>query len=244
MVLLNDSFAALAPAVQEGQRIINGMHDILKLFLTRIATVGLVLVSSLLIGEFPLELRAGSLLNLLSVGIPTMVLAAWARPGPAPKGRLFHFVLTPALATSAIGLLLFYGVIEALIVQQIGTITPHIPQEQLMLIYAAVVPVARTTLTTFLVCCGLLLVVFVEPPTDWWTGGDVLSGDWRPSLLAGVLQAAFVVIAAVPGLRAGFGLVVLPPLAVGFTALALAIWLLLVRWLWRTRAIDRFIGRA
>ena len=244
MVLLNDSFTALAPAVQEGQRIINGMHDILKLFLTRIATVGLVLVSSLLIGEFPLELRAGSLLSLLSVGVPTMVLAVWARPGPAPKERLFHFVLTPALVTSAIGLLLFYGVIEALIVQHIGTITPHIAQEQLMQIYAAVVPVARTALTTFLVCCGLLLVVFVEPPTAWWTGGDVLSGDWRPSILAGVLLAVFVAIAAVPGLRAGFGLVELPPIAVGLVTAALAAWLLLVRWLWRTRAIERFIGRA
>jgi hypothetical protein len=126
-----------------------------------------------------------------------MVLAVWARPGLAPKGRLFHFVLTPALVTSAIGLPLFYGVIEALIVQQIGTITPHIPQEQLMQIYAAVVPVARTTLTTFLVCCGLLLVVFVEPP-----------------------------------------------IAVGLVAATLAAWLLLVRWLWRTRAIDLFLGRA
>ena len=112
-----------------------------------------------------------------------------------------------------------------------------------MQIYAAVVPVARTTLTAFLVCCGLLLVVFVEPPTAWWTGGDVLSGDWRPSILAGVLLAVFMLIAAVPGLRAEFGLVALPPIAVGLVATALAAWLLLVRWLWRTRAIDRFIGR-
>ncbi len=37
IILVNDSFAALGPAVQEGQRIVNGMQDILKLFLTRIA---------------------------------------------------------------------------------------------------------------------------------------------------------------------------------------------------------------
>ena len=42
LVLMQDSFAAVAQAVEEGQRILNGMQDILKLFLTRIATVGLV----------------------------------------------------------------------------------------------------------------------------------------------------------------------------------------------------------
>ena len=48
IVLMQDSFAALSPAVQEGQRISSGMNDILKLFLTRIATVGLLF----LIGRF------------------------------------------------------------------------------------------------------------------------------------------------------------------------------------------------
>src|SRR6185369_7049028 len=40
LVLMQDSFGAVAQAVEEGQRILNGMQDILKLFLTRIATVG------------------------------------------------------------------------------------------------------------------------------------------------------------------------------------------------------------
>ena len=103
IVLMQDSFAALAPAVAEGQRISNGMYDILKLFLTRIGTVGLLILSSLVLGEFPLALRQGSLLNLLSVGIPTILLALWARPGPPPKGGLFkqiaQFVVTPVLIT-------------------------------------------------------------------------------------------------------------------------------------------------
>src|SRR5579871_2154375 len=44
IVLVNDSFAALAPAVVEGQRILNGMQHILKLFLARISTVALVIM--------------------------------------------------------------------------------------------------------------------------------------------------------------------------------------------------------
>jgi len=60
IVLTEDSFAALAPAVEEGQRIINGMFDIIGLFLARIATMGLVIVSSLVIGIFPIALRNAS----------------------------------------------------------------------------------------------------------------------------------------------------------------------------------------
>src|SRR5439155_16901795 len=45
IVLLGDSFAALPPAFQEGQRILNGMQDIMKLFLTRLLYVILLLIS-------------------------------------------------------------------------------------------------------------------------------------------------------------------------------------------------------
>ena len=88
IVLMDDSFASLAPAVLEGQRIVNGMTDILRLYLARICTMGLLIVSSLVIGFFPLALRQGSLIVLLSVGIPTVALAIWARPGATKPERL------------------------------------------------------------------------------------------------------------------------------------------------------------
>ncbi len=81
IVLLNDSFASLAPAVSEGQRIVNGMQDILKLFLARIGTMSLIILSALVVGAFPINLRHGSLTTFFTVGIPTVLLALWARPG-------------------------------------------------------------------------------------------------------------------------------------------------------------------
>ena len=81
LVLMQDSFGAVAQAVEEGQRILNGMQDILKLFLTRIATVGLVVVSSLVVITFPIELRNASALTVFTVGIPSALLALWAQPG-------------------------------------------------------------------------------------------------------------------------------------------------------------------
>ena len=54
MVLLGDSFAALPRAVQEGQRVINGMHQILTLFLTRVSLFTLLI---LLLPGFPFSPR-------------------------------------------------------------------------------------------------------------------------------------------------------------------------------------------
>ena len=187
IVLMDDSFASLAPAVLEGQRIVNGMTDILRLYLARICTMGLLIVSSLVIGFFPLALRQGSLIVLLSVGIPTVALAIWARPGTQSRKdllpSLLHFVLPPMIMSTIIGLVLFYGVYVLLV-------TPlHLDYWDLFIrtsnpIIHTPVTNAQSALSAFLVFAGLLLVIFVEPPTPWWTGGDVLSGDWRPTWLA------------------------------------------------------------
>jgi len=221
------------------------MYAILKLFLTRIATVGLVMLSSLVIGEFPLALRQGSLLNLLSVGIPTILLALWARPGRSPKGRPFqqivHFVITPVLITSAIGLLLFCGSF-LLLLQRAGAFVAPLTEAQAIMFLDAARPIAQTALTAFLVICGLFLVIFVEPPTEWWTGGDTLSGDWKPTILAVGLMAAFALINAVPQIRVLFALAPLGWIELGLIAVSLAVWLPLVRLLWRHRLIARFLG--
>src|SRR4030095_9208627 len=124
LVLMQDSFGALAPAVTEGQRIVNGMQDILKLFLTRIATMAMVIVSALVIGEFPLQLRQGSLVTLFSVGIPTVLLAVGSRPGAVGRGalpqRLFHFIVTPVIVTTLFALFIFYGALVAEIISHTG----------------------------------------------------------------------------------------------------------------------------
>jgi ATPase, P-type (transporting), HAD superfamily, subfamily IC len=44
IVLLNDSFAALPPAFLEGQRIVNGMQDIVRLFLVRVFYMALIIL--------------------------------------------------------------------------------------------------------------------------------------------------------------------------------------------------------
>lgn len=239
VVLMQDSFAVLVPAVAEGQRILNGMQDILKLFLTRISTVGLVILSALVVGAFPLELRQGSLVTFFSVGVPAIALAFWAQPGPTSKERLMrrllHFILPPVLLTSTIGLALFVST-YALELARAG----NIEASNAALLADSLA--AQTTLTAFLVYCGLFLVIFVEPPSPWWTGGSRLSADRRPVFLAVGMMVAFALMDFVPLLRRIFLLAPLGPYEYLLLGLALVIWVFGVRWFWRARLLSRYLS--
>lgn len=243
LVLMEDSFGALAPAVTEGQRIVNGMQDILRLYLTRIATMAMVILSALAIGIFPLELRQGSLVTLFSVGIPSVLLAIWARPGAVERGslagRLFHFILTPVMVTTLLSLLLFYGTLAAELLRQ-GA--PNLAESADGPLYAAALLTAQSTLVSFLVFVGLLTVVFVEPPTEWWTGGEEFGGDWKPTILAGILTVLFFVIVFVKPLREIFALSELGAPELGAAVLLAVVWMMLVRWLWRKRLLAKYLG--
>ena len=244
IVLMEDSFAPLVPAVLEGQRILNGMRTILQLFLVRIVSVGAIVFSSLVIGEFPLALRHGSLVTLFSVGLPTVLLAVWAQPGVSPKGsfsgRLFHFVIAPVVLTTVLALLLLYGTL-LLDVSRMGALPPDAALSVLTA-NAAARTTAQSTLAVFLVFVGLFLVIFAEPPSPWWTGGNPLSGDRRPTYLALALMAVFLVLLAVPPLRSLFALAPLDLPHIGLVALSLLAWLFAVRALWRTRFLVRVLG--
>jgi cation-transporting ATPase E len=239
MVLLNDSFAALPAAFREGQRILRGMQDIMRLFLTRTFYVTMVIIAALLVGApFPVIPKHNFILALLTVGIPTLALAAWAQPAiPAQRSRwpgqpvsslraIRHFVFPAAFTVTAVSLGVY---IYALLIGGAGLPT----HEQTMF--------ARTALTTVTVLCGLLLIVFVEPPSAWWAGGDELSGDWRPAALAGLMLIAYALALGLPGLRGFFALVPLPITDLALIAAAVLLWALTLRIVWRHRWFERLL---
>jgi cation-transporting ATPase E len=116
---------------------------------------------------------------------------------------------------------------------------PAAGEEQFL--YQTIVPIGRTALLSFLIATGLLLVVFVEPPTEWWVGGDELSGDWRPTLVAlgcALLYGAGLLIAP---LRAWFNLSLPGPLSFALIGAATLAWLFLLRWIWRSNGLERFL---
>jgi cation-transporting ATPase E len=237
IVLLDDSFAALPPSVQEGRRIITGMQDILKLFLTRVFAVTLMILSVGMLASFPFSPKHITILTLFTVGIPSIALAAWARPGAIRREgllrRLWHFVLPASLTLGLAGLAVFLAYsflgsgVHLAIVRMGGS--------------EADLGVSQSAMTHFALLCGLFLIVFAQPPTRFWVGGDELSGDRRPALLALVLLAAYVVILALPPLRGFFDLASLGGWSYLLLGAAAAVWAFLLRWIWRAGWMERFL---
>jgi cation-transporting ATPase E len=226
IVLLGDSFETLPVAVEEGQRIQNGLRDILKLFLTRVLTVAILLIGIALLGGFPFDPKHISVLTTLTVGIPSIGLATWARPGVLRRGSvtrsLLHFVLPASLTLSLAGLAAYLFVA---LTDPVGALAR-----------------AQTALTVMAVPCGLLLLPFVEPPTRFWEGGDSLAGDWRPTILAAALFAAFMGLLVIQPLRSFFGLTPLTGEEYIVIGCIVVVWALVLRFTWRTRLLDRFLG--
>jgi cation-transporting ATPase E len=225
MVLLNDSFGVLPSAFMEGQRIINGMYDVVRLLLSRtLYLIFLIVSASVMQLNFPISPKHSSILAILTVGIPTVALVAWARPGN-PPGRLIraitHFVVPASLTIAFIGIETYLGYVS---------VTND-------------VPLAQTVLTTILMLCGIVLIPFVEPPTKGWVGGDDFSGDWRPTILAGIMLAIFVAIMAVPSLRNLFELQALGIQDIGIILAIVTAWAFGLRFIWRAKVLERLAGQ-
>jgi cation-transporting ATPase E len=221
MVLLDDSFSALPAAVVEGQRIISGMQDSLHLFLSRAMYMAIVIFGAALLGlAVPVSPRHNTVLALVTVGIPALFLAFWARParpGLDSLRRILRLVIPPAVACATLGLPLYFAY------SQLGDIN-----------------LARTAFTTFAVLCGLGLLPLLEPPMgESISGADADGADIRPTLLAIamlVLYAAFFVIAP---LRDFFELVPLNPADIALIAGLAIVWAVAVLVLWHTRVVER-----
>lgn len=225
LVLLDDSFAALPVAFREGQRILQGMQDVLRLFLTRITFMALLIAAAALVDAgFPYTPKQTALLTLLTVGIPAIALAATARPTPRVRERLvrslIHFVVPAAWSLALVALLLFVAYTA----------------------FGDSLERARSTLTTFSILCGLMLVVYAAPPTRRWTGGENSVAGWPTVALIVPLLGAFAWAITAPELRAFFDLGTLQGVDLAVAVAACSLWAVALRWTWRQRLLERALG--
>jgi cation-transporting ATPase E len=237
IVLLNDSFAALPAAFMEGQRILNGMQNIIHLFLTRAFYAAIIILGTAVIVEanlFPFIPKHASLITLVTVGFPTFALAAWARPG-IPNHNLtrsmIHFILPAALTLAAVALAVYTFYLSVYYLPS-QTIAEEIKG----------VAISRTALTTGLVFMGLLLIPFVEPPTNAWVGGDDYSGDWRPTILAIIMLIIYLTIIFVDSFREFWELERLDLTDYLFLTSVAVLWGIIIRYIWRNNLFERFLN--
>ena len=172
LVLLNDSFAALPPAFSEGQRILGGMGDVVGLFLIRsLAVTAVILGATLAEAPFPLTPKHNSLLAFFALGVPTLALAAWARPRRAGEGLLrviSPFVIPAVLTMTPVALAVYLSW---------WRVTDDMASSQ-------------AALTVTLVSCGLLLIPFVRPPAQFFVTPRGQGIDQRVAWLTAALFVA------------------------------------------------------
>lgn len=213
MVLLADSPLVLSRVVEKGQRIVHGLLDVLKLYLTQVLYLILLIVGIPLVSAgFPYSGAQGGLIAAVTLTIPAIGLSIWAEGGALPRAslsrRLRRFVL-PAGFTMALAGLVVYAVTYARY--------RDFDYAQLVLTYA-------------LTATGLLLVVFISPPLQLRPLGR---GDLRPTLLAIVAGVLFLIATYVPLAQRTFDVA---PLSQGpdylLVGAAVAVWAAAVQGVW------------
>ncbi|MGK5113325.1 HAD-IC family P-type ATPase [Geodermatophilus sp. CPCC 205506] len=256
IVLTEDSLAALLPAQHEGRRIINGISTSMQVFLARVGTQGLVILAVTMLGlGFPYS-PAQVGLTLLTVGIPTLFLTAWARPtrpDPHLLATVGRFVVPAAVLTAAGGVavyaLLYTGLIAAVADPRFPDFAraefeqyTGLSSDDVGFAEAAATLGAQTGLSTFVSFAAFGLILFLKPPNKFFASWTRPDGDRRPAVLVAVLVVAFGGGLFVPWFTDYFGLtdaaepvffVVLPALVVWFAVLSAA---------YRFRLLDRALG--
>lgn len=242
MILMENSFGALPFAFREGQRIVNGMVDILRIFMVRILSKALLVASVMAIGGFPFFPRQSSLLSFFAAGVPAVALAYWA-PAGALKGvsvmkRVFTFAAPAAVVMALMGL----GVYLSFLAPEVRAYQALHPVADPRETLTAALPVATTATTVFSILCSLILLPLTVPPTQFWTGGASMRHDWRPTILAVGLALLFAFVVSMPLGRTLWDITLLPWWGWPSLAVVAVVWALCVRWVWRTKVVQRFLG--
>jgi magnesium-transporting ATPase (P-type) len=181
IVLLKDSAKVLLDVLDKGQRIVNGLLDVLRLYLTQMLYLTIMIIAlRVLVGGFPYTSKQGTVIAVATLSLPAIGLSLWASPGLLPtkdlRKLLLRFVAPAAITISAA-----VSTVYVIFQQRSGTMS----YAQLGVIYA-------------LVGMGLTLVLFLKPPGRLFAGGAPVSGDWRFVAVVLVLLALFLLLAPLP----------------------------------------------
>jgi cation-transporting ATPase E len=216
--------------------------------------LAIVAVSMLGLG-FPYE-PAQVGLTLFTVGVPSLLMTAWARPAPPDRrmlGRIARFVLPAGVVTAVFAVALYTvaytlvrsGLREGLVpldaVQRFEAYTGVAGGDDSFVALASV-GVAQTALSSFTSVTAFALLLFLEPPSRLFTGWASVSSDKRPALLAlGLLTTLFAVLLT-PPLADYFQLLRPGGFMLPMVALTTVLWFFTLRACWRHGLLDRLLG--
>jgi cation-transporting ATPase E len=213
IVLLNDSFAALPAVFSEGQRIVNGILDTMRLLLTRtVYVLAIVALSALVDVDFPFLPTQDALNSFLTAGLPPLLLALWAISGRPPQHTLeavgrFVFPAATTIALVGIGVYLYFL---------------HETGDDL--------ETSRSALVTTVILCGAALTLFAKPVTNQ---------DRRSAGLAVGVIGLLALVVATPGLRSFFDLKLLAAADYALIVAVVIVWTVVLRLIYQSGVYAR-----
>ncbi len=218
VILLKDEFSRLPEAVAEGRRIARNIHRLGRLYLTKtVYAAALIVLVSVPGFPFPFLPRQLTLAALITIGIPSFVLALAPSDGPLYRGRLLRalgaFAVPAGLATAFASILSFF-LIDA--------------------VFGGTLEDGRTAATTTLIVLGLSFVLLLErgPGRD-----HIAIQSYMLAMVAG-LGALFAGILAVLPLREFFEMSMLSADQWFITMMSAALGLVAASLMWRLQIIQ------
>jgi cation-transporting P-type ATPase E len=254
IVLLDDSFATLPTARTEGRRIVAGVGSSMYLFLARVVTQMLVILTVTLLGlGFPYTpTQVG--LTLFTVGLPTFFLTMWARPAPPAEDLLVslaRFVLPVGILTAGFATAVYASLYRLVLTGLSGGGDRGVEMWEQYTGLARTDPDfvtssatlgAQSGLSVFVSTTAIVLILLLEPPHRLFTAWRPVSDDRRPTWLALALFVAFAVVLVVPATRSYFGLTAPDPPVLYASGIALIGWFVVLTAALRYRLLERAIG--
>jgi cation-transporting P-type ATPase E len=255
IVLLDDSFTTLPPARTEGRRIIAGVSSSMYLFLSRVATQMLVILTVTLLGlGFPYTpTQVG--LTLFTVGVPTFFLTLWARPDPPADDLLVslaRFVIPVGILTAGFATAVYAYLYQLVTTGLTSTTDPRgtglwerytgLAPGDPDFVEASATLGAQSGLSVFVSTTAIVLILLLEPPHRLFTAWTPVSSDRRPTWLALGLFVAFAVVLIVPATRAYFGLTAPDPPVLEIPGIALVLWFVTLSLALRSRVLEQVLG--
>jgi magnesium-transporting ATPase (P-type) len=217
IVMLHSESGVLKKVLEKGQRIVTGLLNILKLYLTQALYLTLLIISTLVLDRgFPYKSTQGSLIAIVTITIPALGLTLFAKPGVKDSSifgkTLSRFVLPAAVSMSAAASIVF----------------------SYFALNSGEIAYAQLTVTYCLVYSGLILVIFVSPPVRILAGGAQYTGDWKPTILVIIMLFVFMIAAPLSITKKFFELDVLNQnYDYFFIGVVVICWAIVLQLLWR-----------
>jgi cation-transporting ATPase E len=146
IVLLKDEFAMLPRAIAEGRRIARNIHRLGRLYLTKSVYAAVLIAFTSVLGlTFPFLPRHLTVAALLTIGIPSFVLALAPSEGPLYRGRLLKAMsafAVPAGVAMAVASLVSFNLVDS--------------------VFGGTIEEGRTAATTTLIVLGLCFILLLE----------------------------------------------------------------------------------